>query len=109
MTVSAVGDALPTTSVVSAAAGRTIAIDPSAMTRAARPRPNAFLPMAPRPCGALAPVVSIYTAFAFEMQGRQQRPPMFVTGPRIFSNYDGMTIPYQEAIERAQTIVPVAR
>src|SRR3984957_18864226 len=34
---------------------------------------------------------------------------MFVTGPRVFSNYAGMTIPYEEAIERAQTIVPVAK
>jgi 3-hydroxy-9,10-secoandrosta-1,3,5(10)-triene-9,17-dione monooxygenase len=34
---------------------------------------------------------------------------MFVTGPRFSSNYRGMTIPYQEAIERAQTIVPVAQ
>jgi 3-hydroxy-9,10-secoandrosta-1,3,5(10)-triene-9,17-dione monooxygenase len=34
---------------------------------------------------------------------------MFVTGPRFASNYRGMTIPYEEAIERALTIVPVAR
>jgi 3-hydroxy-9,10-secoandrosta-1,3,5(10)-triene-9,17-dione monooxygenase len=34
---------------------------------------------------------------------------MFVTGPRFSSNYRGMTIPYQEAIERALTIVPVAK
>src|ERR1700679_3738062 len=34
---------------------------------------------------------------------------MFVTGPRFSLNYDGMTIPYEEAIERAQTIVPVAQ
>lgn len=34
---------------------------------------------------------------------------MFVIGPRFFSNYDGMTIRYEEAIERAQTIVPVAK
>ena len=34
---------------------------------------------------------------------------MFVTGPRFFSNYKGMTIRYEEAIERAQTIVPVAK
>ena len=33
---------------------------------------------------------------------------MFVTGPRFSSNYRGMTISYEEAIERAQTIVPVA-
>jgi 3-hydroxy-9,10-secoandrosta-1,3,5(10)-triene-9,17-dione monooxygenase len=33
---------------------------------------------------------------------------MFVTGPRIASNYRGMRIPYEEAIERARTIVPVA-
>ena len=33
---------------------------------------------------------------------------MFITGPRFFSNYRGMTIRYEEAIERAQTIVPVA-
>ncbi|HVA15695.1 MAG TPA: acyl-CoA dehydrogenase family protein [Stellaceae bacterium] len=34
---------------------------------------------------------------------------MFVTGPRFFSNYRGMTIPYEEAIERARTIVPIAQ
>ncbi len=34
---------------------------------------------------------------------------MFVIGPRFFSNYDGMTIRYAEAIERAQTIAPVAK
>jgi 3-hydroxy-9,10-secoandrosta-1,3,5(10)-triene-9,17-dione monooxygenase len=34
---------------------------------------------------------------------------MFAPGPRFFSHYDGMTIPYQEAIERAQTIAPVAK
>ena len=34
---------------------------------------------------------------------------MFVTGPRFFSNYRGMTIRYEEAIERARTIVPVAK
>jgi 3-hydroxy-9,10-secoandrosta-1,3,5(10)-triene-9,17-dione monooxygenase len=34
---------------------------------------------------------------------------MFITGPRFFSNYKGMTIRYEEAIERAQTIVPVAK
>lgn len=34
---------------------------------------------------------------------------MFVTGPRFFSNYQGMTIRYEEAIERAQSIVPVAK
>lgn len=34
---------------------------------------------------------------------------MFVTGPKFFSNYKGMTIPYKEAIERARTIVPVAK
>ncbi len=34
---------------------------------------------------------------------------MFVTGPRFFSNYRGMTIRYEEAIERALTIVPVAQ
>ena len=34
---------------------------------------------------------------------------MFVTGPRSFSNYDGMAISYKEAIERALTIVPVAK
>ncbi len=34
---------------------------------------------------------------------------MFVTGPRFASNYDGMTIRYEEAIERALTIVPVAK
>src|SRR5580704_11969371 len=34
---------------------------------------------------------------------------MFVTGPRIASNYSGMRIPYEEAIERARTIVPVAQ
>jgi len=34
---------------------------------------------------------------------------MFVTGPKFSSNYRGMTIPYAEAIERAKTIVPVAK
>jgi len=34
---------------------------------------------------------------------------MFVTGPRFFSSYRGMTIPYEEAIERARTIVPAAQ
>lgn len=34
---------------------------------------------------------------------------MFVTGPRIFTNYNGMTIRYEDAIERARTIVPVAK
>ena len=34
---------------------------------------------------------------------------MFVTGPKFSSNYHGMTIPYEEAIERALTIVPVAK
>jgi 3-hydroxy-9,10-secoandrosta-1,3,5(10)-triene-9,17-dione monooxygenase len=34
---------------------------------------------------------------------------MFVIGPRFSSNYQGMTIPYEEAIERARTIVPVAK
>jgi 3-hydroxy-9,10-secoandrosta-1,3,5(10)-triene-9,17-dione monooxygenase len=34
---------------------------------------------------------------------------MFVTGPRLSPNYHGMTIAYEEAIERAQTIVPVAK
>jgi 3-hydroxy-9,10-secoandrosta-1,3,5(10)-triene-9,17-dione monooxygenase len=34
---------------------------------------------------------------------------MFVTGPRFSSSYRGMTISYEEAIERARTIVPVAR
>lgn len=34
---------------------------------------------------------------------------MFVTGPRFSSNYRGTTIPYEEAIERARTIVPVAK
>jgi 3-hydroxy-9,10-secoandrosta-1,3,5(10)-triene-9,17-dione monooxygenase len=33
----------------------------------------------------------------------------FITGPGIGSLYAGMTIPYQEAIERAQTIAPVAK
>ena len=33
---------------------------------------------------------------------------MFVTGPRISSTYRGMTISYEEAIERARTIAPVA-
>jgi 3-hydroxy-9,10-secoandrosta-1,3,5(10)-triene-9,17-dione monooxygenase len=37
-----------------------------------------------------------------------QEAPMFVTGPRFSTNYHGMTIPYEEAIERARTIVPVA-
>ena len=34
---------------------------------------------------------------------------MFITGPRIATNYSGMTIRYEEAIERARTIVPVAK
>src|ERR1700691_1936145 len=34
---------------------------------------------------------------------------MFVTGPRFALNYDSMTIPYEEVIERALTIVPVAK
>jgi 3-hydroxy-9,10-secoandrosta-1,3,5(10)-triene-9,17-dione monooxygenase len=34
---------------------------------------------------------------------------MFVTGPRFSSTYHGMTIPYEEAIERALTIVPFAK
>jgi 3-hydroxy-9,10-secoandrosta-1,3,5(10)-triene-9,17-dione monooxygenase len=34
---------------------------------------------------------------------------MFVTGPRFFSNYAGMTIRHEEAIERAQSIAPVAK
>jgi 3-hydroxy-9,10-secoandrosta-1,3,5(10)-triene-9,17-dione monooxygenase len=34
---------------------------------------------------------------------------MFVTGPRISLDYRGMTIPYEEAIERARSIVPVAK
>lgn len=34
---------------------------------------------------------------------------MFVTGPKFSSNYHGMTIRYEEAIERARTIVPVAK
>ncbi len=34
---------------------------------------------------------------------------MFMTGPKMFNGYKGMTIPYEEAIERARTIVPVAR
>jgi 3-hydroxy-9,10-secoandrosta-1,3,5(10)-triene-9,17-dione monooxygenase len=34
---------------------------------------------------------------------------MFVTGPRVSSTYRGMTIAYEEAIERAKTIVPVAK
>ncbi len=34
---------------------------------------------------------------------------MFVTGPRFSSSYHGMTIPYEEAVERALTIVPVAK
>ena len=34
---------------------------------------------------------------------------MFVTGPKFSSNYDGMAIRYEEAIERALTIVPVAK
>jgi 3-hydroxy-9,10-secoandrosta-1,3,5(10)-triene-9,17-dione monooxygenase len=33
---------------------------------------------------------------------------MFVTGPRVFTNYHGMTISHEEAIARAQTIAPVA-
>jgi len=33
----------------------------------------------------------------------------FITGPGIANSYAGMTIPYQEAIERAQTIAPVAQ
>jgi 3-hydroxy-9,10-secoandrosta-1,3,5(10)-triene-9,17-dione monooxygenase len=34
---------------------------------------------------------------------------MFVTGPRFSSPYRGMTIAYDEAIERARTVVPVAK
>ena len=34
---------------------------------------------------------------------------MFVIGPRFSSSYHGMTIPYEEAIERAQSIAPVAK
>jgi hypothetical protein len=34
---------------------------------------------------------------------------MFVIGPRFLSNYRGMTITYDEAIERAQSIAPVAK
>jgi len=34
---------------------------------------------------------------------------MFVSGPRFRLNYDGMTIRYEEAIERARTIIPVAK
>jgi 3-hydroxy-9,10-secoandrosta-1,3,5(10)-triene-9,17-dione monooxygenase len=34
---------------------------------------------------------------------------MFVPGPRFSLNYRGMTIPYEEAIERARSIVPVAK
>jgi 3-hydroxy-9,10-secoandrosta-1,3,5(10)-triene-9,17-dione monooxygenase len=34
---------------------------------------------------------------------------MLGTGPKFSMNYDGMTIPYEEAIERARTIVPVAK
>jgi 3-hydroxy-9,10-secoandrosta-1,3,5(10)-triene-9,17-dione monooxygenase len=33
----------------------------------------------------------------------------FVTGPRFSTGYKGMTIAYEEAIERARTIVPLAR
>ena len=34
---------------------------------------------------------------------------MFVTGPRFASNYQGMKIRYEEAIERARAIAPVAK
>lgn len=34
---------------------------------------------------------------------------MFVIGPRFSSTYQGMTIPYEEAIERARSIAPVAK
>ncbi|HEV8015264.1 MAG TPA: acyl-CoA dehydrogenase family protein [Stellaceae bacterium] len=34
---------------------------------------------------------------------------MFVTGPRFALNYHGMTIRYEEAIERARSIIPVAK
>jgi 3-hydroxy-9,10-secoandrosta-1,3,5(10)-triene-9,17-dione monooxygenase len=34
---------------------------------------------------------------------------MFVIGPRFLSNYHGMTITYDEAVERAQSIAPVAK
>lgn len=34
---------------------------------------------------------------------------MFVVGPRFLSNYHGMTIRYEEAIERAQSIAPIAK
>ena len=34
---------------------------------------------------------------------------MFMTGPRFSTNYQGMTISYEEAIERARTIVPLAK
>ncbi len=36
-------------------------------------------------------------------------PKRFVTGPRISGNYQGMTIAYEEALERARTIAPVAK
>jgi len=39
----------------------------------------------------------------------KEEPSMFMTGPRFSTNYRGMTIPYEEAIERARTIVPVAK
>jgi 3-hydroxy-9,10-secoandrosta-1,3,5(10)-triene-9,17-dione monooxygenase len=34
---------------------------------------------------------------------------MLMTGSKMFNGYKGMTIPYEEAIERARTIVPVAK
>ena len=34
--------------------------------------------------------------------------PHFVTGPRFYTGYRGMRIPYEEAIERARTIAPIA-
>jgi 3-hydroxy-9,10-secoandrosta-1,3,5(10)-triene-9,17-dione monooxygenase len=34
---------------------------------------------------------------------------MFITGPRFAPGYDGMTIRYEEAIERALTVVPFAK
>jgi 3-hydroxy-9,10-secoandrosta-1,3,5(10)-triene-9,17-dione monooxygenase len=34
---------------------------------------------------------------------------MIMTGPKMFTNYSGMMISYQEALERARTIVPLAK
>src|ERR1700735_708866 len=106
---SAVAAALPRVSVWSADAGCAITIDPSAMAPAARTMPRtASLVIAPPTLRRIrAGCIDIYR-LRLRDAGTNQEAPMFVTGPRIFSSYDGMTIPYEEAIARALTIVPVA-